>query len=305
MTNVNRNFYLPVEKRVPNSQYKSLLSEILSNGHFKPCVQGLRALTVLGPHPMRFNLRNGVPLITERKMDLKPKDRPLLWKQAIAEIIAFINGARTLKDLESHGCFWWDKWGTAERCAFWGLEAGDFGPSFYGEAYARFPKKDGSTFNQIAEVIEQIKNLPTWRTHYISLWIPQYLIGKHRVATITPCTGSLMFEVYDDKISLCLIQRSADVPIGVPFNTFQYSALLLMVAQVTNLVPNELVHFMLDAHIYENQLPAVQEIISRKSSKFPILKVNPEVRALFEFRMGDFALEEYDPHPTINIPVSV
>jgi len=305
MTNVNYNYYLPIEERRVDSQYKGLLREILDTGHFKPSVQGPRALTVLGPRPMRFNLSNGIPLITERRMDLKPKDQPVLWKQAISEIIAYINGARTLQELKSYGCYWWDAWGTAERCAKYGLEPGDFGPGFYGPAFAHFPKQDGGTFNQLAEVIEQIKTLSNYRTHHISLWIPQHLIGRHRVATITPCTSSLLFEVYEDKISLYLSQRSGDTPIGVPFNTFEYAALLLMVAQVTNLVPYELVHGIMDAHIYEDQLPAVYEVISREDRKFPTLEVNPDVKNLFQFRADDFILKEYDPHPKINIPISI
>lgn len=305
MANINQNFYQPNETRTIDGQYKVLLNELLDGGHFKGSVQGPRALTVLGPRPMRFQLNNGIPLFTERNLAIKPKGKPLLWQQAIAEIIAYINGARTLKDLESYGCFWWDKWGTAERCAIFGLEAGDFGPGFYGEAFARFPMQDGGTFNQMAEVIEQIKTLPSWRTHFVSPWIPQHLIGSHRKATITPCLGWMLFEVYDGKISLCMTQRAGDVPIGIPFNTFQYAALLVMVAQVTNLIPHEFVHSIMDAHIYENQLPAVQTILSRESRKFPILKVNHEVKNLFKFRMEDFILEEYDPHPAVNVPVSI
>ncbi len=305
MSNVNQNFYLPHEIRMIDEQYKFLLSDVLKNGHFKKSVQGPRALTLLGPRPMRFQMNNGIPLITERTLHLKPKNKPLLWQQAIAEIIAFINGARTLKEIKSYGCFWWDAWGTKERCALYNLEAGDFGPGFYGEAFTRFPIKDGGTFNQITEVIEQIKTLPQYRTHFVSPWIPQHLIGKHRKATITPCLGWMLFEVYDGKMSLCLMQRAGDIPIGIPFNTFQYATLLLMVAQVTNLIPNEFVHMIMDAHIYENQLSAVQQMLSRESRKFPILKINPTVKDLYNFRIKDYSLEEYDPHPKINIPVSI
>jgi len=298
-------FYVPAARRTPDGQYKALLREILRDGHEKDSVQGVRARTVLGARPMRFALSNGAPLITERDLAFEPHGRPALWRQAIGEVIAYINGARTLAELEAHGCHWWGPWATEERCRAYGLDAGDFGPAFYGEAFARFPRAEGGAFNQIAEVIEQIKTNPTTRTHFVSPWIPQHLIGRHRRATITPCTGWMYFEVYDGGVSLCMTQRAGDVPLGVPFNTFQYAALLLMVAHVTGLVPREFVHSIIDAHIYIDQLPAVEAMLARDDRAFPVLHLTRETRDIFEFRAEDFALEGYDPHPAIRVPVSV
>lgn len=303
--NVNKDFYLPWEEREVSNQYKRLLHDIKNYGHYKGSIQGKRALTLLGPNPMRFNLKGGIPLITERSLLGKLKGIPL-WQQAIGEILAFINGAHTKEELEDYGCHWWDKWATKEKCADFGLEEGDLGLGFYGEAFTRFPRLTGKTFNQIREVIKQIKNFPISRAHFITPWIPQYLIGKNRKTVVAPCHGWMYFEVYDGKISLCMTQRSADVPIGVPFNTLQYSVLLLMVAQITELEPCEFVHMFMDAHIYEDQMDAVDEILVRENRKFPIIKINPKVKDLFTFRIGDCTLEEYDPHPAINsIPVSI
>lgn len=303
--NVNQNFYITEKLRSKVHQYKTLLNEIICNGHEKDTVQQVKAITLLAPKPMRFQLDCGIPLITERNLMVKSKGEPYLWQQSIAEIIAYMNGAHTLEQLEDFGCFWWNKWATKKKCDRFGLPTGDLGFGFYGNAFRNFPEIDGGTFDQISEVIAQIKNHPITRTHFISPWIPQYLIGTHRRTTITPCLGWMYFEVYDGKISLSMTQRAGDAPIGVPFNSFQYAVLLLMVAQVTQLKPHEFVHSIIDAHIYKNQMFAVNTMLSREDRKFPLIKINPNKTNLFDFRIDDFTLEEYDPHPAINdIPVN-
>ena len=293
------------DQRPVDGQYKSLLREIFAYGHKKSTVQGVDAITLLAPSPMRFKLRLGVPLITERNLAVRPRGQPSLWRQSIAEIIAFINGAHTIEELTSFGCHWWDRWGGEAKCKRFGLDPGNLGLGFYGQAFARFPTANGGTFNQFEEVIEQIRTNPKTRTHFISPWIPYYLIGSHRRTTITPCHGWTYFEVCDGKISLVLTQRAGDAPLGIPFNTFQYAVLLLMVAQVTMLEPDELVHIIIDAHIYENQIPHMTAMLSREDRQFPVVRVNPMVDSIFEFRIEDFDIDEYDPHPAIcGIPVN-
>ena len=159
--------------RTPDTQYRELLAEILEHGVRTPSQQGVDALTLIGPKPLHFKLKNGFPIITERKISKK------IWSQAIGEIIGFINGARTQEELAEYGCKWWHAWVTEAKCHKRGLETGDMGPGSYGAAFHDFPTAEGPTFNQFQNIIEQIKEKPQLRTHFISPWIPQYTIrGK-------------------------------------------------------------------------------------------------------------------------------
>jgi thymidylate synthase len=300
-------FYWPRSQRTVSSAYKELIREVLGNGQRYTTVQGVDALTVLGPKALRFNLRNGIPLVTERDLAFKMKGRPCLWQQAIGEIIAFINGAQNVQELMDFGCYFWSKGNLvgAEKCARFGLSAGDLGPGSYGYAFTKFPSPDGTTVNQIAVVVEQIRSFPETRTHVVNPWIPAATLWKTRTCVVTPCHGFMYFRVQGTKLSLVMTQRAEDLAIGVPFNTFQYAVLLVLVAQVTNLEPHEFVHAMVDAHIYIDQLPAIETMLARTDRHFPIVKVNPAKTDLFAFRVEDFVLEEYDPHPAIrNIPVA-
>ncbi len=300
----------PLEQRIPDEQYKTLLKTILEKGTRTPSQQGVDALTLIGPAPMRFKLDNGFPIITERNMNPKPSENlPVtVWQQAIAEICAFINGARTVEELEKFGCFWWKSWATPEKCAKRGLAAGDLGPGSYGAAFHDFPTIDGGTFNQFKHIVEQIKEEPQLRTHFVSPWVPQYIgrgKGKQQKVVVAPCHGWVHIRIIDGKMTLHMIQRSADMPVGVPSNMIQYAALTLMLAHVTNTVPYEYVHSFSDAHIYIDQIPSVETMLARESRPFPTVTMNTK-DDLFAFRKEDFELFDYNPHPGIKgIPVAI
>ena len=301
----------PFQDRTPDTQYKALLRSIIDNGVRVPSQQGTDAIMLLGANPMRFRLDNGFPIITERNMAPKESDRlPVtIWRQAIAEIIGFINGARTLKQLEEFGCSWWAPWGTEAKCKKRGLETGDLGPGSYGAAFHNFPTIEGEEFNQFATIIQQIKEEPQLRTHFISPWVPQYTArveGRTQKVVVCPCHGWVHLRVVGNKLSLHMMQRSGDVPVGVPSNMVQYAALLMMIAQATGLEPYEYVHTISDAHIYVDQMEAVETMLARESKPFPTMQLTNPTTDLFAFLHTDFQLSEYEPHPGIkNIPVAI
>ena len=295
----------------PDTQYQRVLREILEHGTRTISQQETDAITLMAPAPMHFKLENGFPIITERNMAPKTSERltVTIWQQAIAEICAFINGARTLKALEEFGCYWWAPWGTEAKCRKRGLETGDLGPGSYGAAFHDFPTSEGSTYNQFQNIVEQIREFPHLRTHYITPWIPQYTIrgvGKQQKVVVCPCHGWIHIRVIDNKLTLHMTQRSADVPVGVPANMVQYAALTMMIAHVTGTIPYEYIHSFSDAHIYVDQVPAVEEMLRREPRPFPTMKMNTTKTNLFDFRKEDFTLEGYNPHPGIkNIPVAI
>ena len=303
--------YKLVTERVADSQYQRLLQDILKRGIRTPSQQGVDALTLIGPGPMRFKLENGFPIINERNMNPKISEAlPVtVWQQAIAEICAFINGARTQAELEKFGCYWWKSWVTPEKCAKRGLETGDLGPGSYGAAFHDFPTAEGTPFNQFKHIVEQIKEEPQLRTHFISPWIPQYIgrgKGKQQKVVVAPCHGWIHVRIIDGKLTLHMIQRSADVPVGVPSNMVQYAALTLMLAQATNTIPYEYVHSFSDAHIYVDQIPAVEIMLAREPRPLATVTMNPRKKDIFAFRKEDFELSDYNPHPGIkNIPVAI
>lgn len=288
----------PLSMRTPDTQYADRLRYILANGEWrKETAQGVGALTCLGTVPqMIFNHSNGIPLITERAMTF--------WKQPLREKIGFIHGARTVDELE-------EKWG----CKLWndyrghgtelGLEPNDLGPGSYGPAFHDFPKPDGGTLNQFQQLIEQIRDYPSVRTHLITPWIPFYTAcGPNRKVIIAPCHGWLHFGLINDRLHMEMHQRSADMPIGVPSNMIQYAALHLMICQVTGYLPGNFIHSFWDAHIYENQMETILELLDRPARPFPKLRLDPSVKNLFDFRIEHFTLEEYDPHPGMKVPYS-
>lgn len=286
--------YIPLNERTPDTQYQDRLKHILRNGEIAgKTPQGIGAKTCFGTlAPMVFDLANGVPLITERKIGF--------WRKAIAEIIAFINGARTIDELKSYGCDFWDDY--LHKDANIGLEPGDLGPGSYGPAFHDFPMPNGEALNQFEQVLEQISMYPHLRTHRITPWVPFYTArGPRRKVDVAPCHGELHFRVINGRLHMRMDQRSADMPIGVPSNMIEYAALLLMMCQVTGYYPGNYVHSFSDAHIYEDQVNAVQILVEREARPFPILKLNPDVKSLFDFRVEHFTLEEYDPHPAMKI----
>lgn len=297
----------PVGERTIDTQYRDLLARIKRDGEVAKTQLEVDSISVTGA-TMRFRLDNGFPMITERNMS--PNISPItIWKHALAEIIGFINGARTLDELAKYGCTWWKHWATPEKCAKRGLEAGDLGPGSYGAAFHDFPTQDGGTYDQFRNIIEQIREMPHLRTHFITPWIPQYTIrgtGKQQKVVVCPCHGWIHIRIIDDRLTLHMFQRSGDVPIGVPSNMIQYAALAMMIAHVTGKIPYEYVHTISDAHIYMNQMPVVDKMLEREGRPFPTMKMNTSKTDLFSFRIDDFELSDYTPHPGIKgIPVAV
>ncbi|MFA4930760.1 MAG: thymidylate synthase [Patescibacteria group bacterium] len=302
--------YKPYAERTPDKQYQDLLKDVLDNGRRGETQQEVDAITLMGARPMRFRLDNGFPMITERNLNPVMKKLPVtIWQQAIGEICGFINGARTTAELEKFGCYWWDSWCTEEKCHKRGLETGDLGPGSYGAAFHDFPTSEGPSFNQFEHLVRQIKENPQLRTHFITPWIPQYIYrveGMTQKVVVCPCHGWIHVRVIDNKLTLHMFQRSGDTPIGVPSNMIQYAALTLMLAHVTGTEPYEYVHTISDAHIFVDQVPAVEKVIAREPIPLPTIKINTEKKNIFDFRREDFELSDYNPHPGIKgIPVAI
>ncbi|MDO8183726.1 MAG: thymidylate synthase [bacterium] len=287
--------------KTPDSQYQERLQFILKNGELiKETPQGVGAITVFGGlSPMVFDLDNGLPVITCR-------DISKFWVKPIAEILAFIHGAQTLKELEEVGCGWWKDWATPKKCAAIEVPEGDLGPGSYGPAFHDFPMPNHQTFNQFSHVVRQIKHYPHVRTAFVSPWIP-YLIGRGgwQKAVVSPCHGWVHLRVINGRLDLHMFQRSADFPVGVPANMIQYAALLLMIAQVTGYRPGRFIHSFSDAHIYENQVEAVKEMVKRKPRSLPSIGINSDIEDLFAFEPDHFTLFDYYPHPAMKIPVAI
>lgn len=313
------------EKRSPDDQYKQLLSIIKLNGRLTESGMDDPSHSYTRGYLINFDLTNGFPIITERDItrastqqvidnyQSRPELRTVAGpiKQSLGEIIAFINGARTQLELEKYGCtgFWkpWTVGPEAERKAKKrGLEIGDLGPGSYGAAFHDFPTAEGENFNQYKNLIDQINFRPELKTHIITPFIPQYISrapSRQQKVVIVPCHGFQHFHVdpYRDEISLTHFQRSADSPVGLPFNFVHYAALLMMIGQVTGYKPTTLEFFISDAHYYDRHLEKINELISRSSYPFPKLFIDPTVKNLFDFRVEHFMIEDYYAHPPINM----
>ena len=304
--------YLPFDTRVPDTQYRDLLLRIVTTGEEVVTEHDFPALKIIG-HQMRFSLANGFPIVTERDVVSEPKNgkRPSPFHQAIGELCAFLNGAQTQQEMEQFGCYWWDRWVTAEHTEKFGLQPGDLGPGSYGAAFRRFPTAEGAPFDQVRHLIDQIKTRPDSRHHELSPWIPQYVLagrnGTRRVV-VPPCHGWVHVHVNSRTRDLTLThrQRSADAPVGVVFNLIHYAALTLMIAQVTGYRAKELVYWIDDAHIYLNQLDDVREMLATEPQYFPTVALEPEITDIFAFRPHHFAVSDYAPRlPRRRIPTPV
>jgi thymidylate synthase len=298
--------YLPFDERRPSTEYQDMLRTIREQGVRVETKQGEDALAVAG-YQMRFSMPHGAAVITERSIEG-------FVTKAIGELCAFINGARTLDELRDFGCDWWDAWATPAKSNSRGLEAGDLGPGSYGHAFRNFTTNlDDSAdegFDQLAHLIEKLRTLPLDRTALMSPWIPN---ANHREAglksrnTIAPCHGWIHALVFNDKLHLIHNQRSGDTPIGVPSNMAQYTALGLMIEQLTGYEFVEYVHWIQYAHIYVNQLGQVDEMLAREPRALPTLELTEagkRITDVHDFRAEHFALSDYDPHPSIRgIPV--
>ncbi len=295
--------YKPYADRTPDQQYLNLVRMIRDEGERveHPYQKGMGRITHLSLPPLVYDLSNGFPMLTERNIPF--------WKTAIAELVAFMNGATTNAELHEFGCPWWDTWTTAEKCVIFGLEPGDLGWASYGGAYGKFPMPDGGHFNQFVNVMRGMKENPSLSTHCVTSWIPFGALqhsGLQRKVVVAPCHGNFIkFTIIDGKLTLQHVQRSADMPVGVVSNIIQYAALLLMVAQVLGVKPHRYVHYFLDAQIYENQLEKVEELLGREPQAFPTMRIiDPSVNDILAFRPEHFAIEDYNPNPGIKFPVT-
>lgn len=297
--------YLPFAERRASTEYQDMLRAIRDGGVRVASKQGEDALALAG-YAMRFSMAHGAAVITERSI------KGFVTK-AIGELCAFINGARTLDELAAFGCDWWDAWATPEKTGPRGLAPGDLGPGSYGHAFRNFTTDldgDDPGFDQLPHLIRKLQDLPLDRTAVMSPWIPN---ANHREAgvksrnTIAPCHGWIHALVYNDKLHLVHNQRSGDTPIGVPSNMAQYTALGLMIEHLTGYEFVEYVHWIQHAHIYANQLEAVDEMLTRAPRPLPTLRLNEAGRRVSDihaFRAEHFELTDYDPHPAIpGIPV--
>ena len=261
-------------------QYLHLLDHILHKGVRKSDRTGTGTLSVFG-HQLRFDLSQGFPVVTTKKLHLRSIIHELLW---------FLNGDTNIKYLNDNGVSIWNEWAD---------EAGDLGP-VYGAQWRSWPTNKG-TVDQISDVIEQIKHNPDSRRLMVSAWN----VGQLDSMALPPCHVIFQFYVANGKLSLQLYQRSADVFLGVPFNIASYALLNMMVAQVCQLEPGEFIHSFGDVHLYLNHLDQARLQLSRKPRPLPKMKINPDISDIFSFRFADFELSGYDPHPHIKAPVAV
>ncbi|MFY0598697.1 MAG: thymidylate synthase [Cyclobacteriaceae bacterium] len=262
-------------------QYLDLMQHILDNGVEKGDRTGTGTKSIFG-HQMRFNLSEGFPLVTTKKVHLRSIIHELLW---------FIKGDSNIKYLKDNGVSIWDEWAD---------EDGNLGP-VYGVQWRSWQRGDGATVDQLAELIDTIKNNPNSRRMIISAWN----VGEIENMALPPCHTMFQFYVADGKLSCQLYQRSADVFLGVPFNIASYALFTMMIAQACELEAGDFVHTLGDAHLYSNHFEQAELQLSREMRPLPTMKLNPQVKDLFKFTYEDFTLENYDPHPHIKAAVAV
>ena len=257
-------------------QYLELLDHVMANGVEKGDRTGTGTRSVFG-YQMRFNLEEGFPLLTTKKLHLKSIIYELLW---------FLRGDTNVHYLQEHGVRIWNEWAGPD---------GELGP-IYGYQWRSWPDYNGGHIDQISEVVETLKNNPDSRRIIVSAW---------NVGHLPPCHAFFQFYVADGRLSLQLYQRSADIFLGVPFNIASYALLLQMMAQVTGLRAGDFVHTLGDAHIYNNHIEQARMQLSREPRRLPRMTLNPDIKSIFDFKYDDFTLEDYDPHPHIKAVVAV
>ena len=262
-------------------QYLDLLSHILENGTQKGDRTGTGTISCFG-HQMRFDLSEGFPVLTTKKLHLRSIIHELLW---------FLSGDTNIAYLKENGVRIWDEWAD---------ENGDLGP-VYGYQWRSWPTSRGASVDQITRLIEMIKTNPNSRRLIVSAWNVEFI----EEMALPPCHTMFQFYVADGKLSCQLYQRSADTFLGVPFNIASYALLTLMIAQVCDLEPGEFIHTFGDVHLYNNHLEQARLQLTRDPRPLPQMKINPEVKSIFDFKFEDFELVNYDPHPHIKAAVSV
>jgi thymidylate synthase len=262
-------------------QYLDLMSHVRDNGSRKEDRTGTGTVSVFG-HQMRFDLSEGFPMVTTKKCHLKSIIHELLW---------FLSGETNIKYLQENGVRIWNEWAD---------EDGNLGP-VYGYQWRNWPAANGEHIDQITQVIDQIKNNPDSRRIIVNAWN----VGEIENMALPPCHMMFQFYVADGKLSCQLYQRSADIFLGIPFNIASYALLTMMVAQVCELAPGDFVHTLGDAHLYSNHMEQVDEQLSRQPFPLPVMKINPEVKSIFDFKFEDFELVGYEAHPHIKAVVAV
>lgn len=263
-------------------QYLALLEDVLLTGEARDDRTGTGTIGVFG-RQLRYDLADGFPLVTTKKVHLKSVIHELLW---------FISGDSNVRYLQDNGVRIWNEWADPQT--------GDLGP-VYGVQWRSWPAPDGSTVDQLAAVIDQIRANPQSRRHIVSAWN----VAEIDNMALPPCHTLFQFHVGSGRLNLQLYQRSADLFLGVPFNIASYSLLLAMVAQVTDLQPGEFIHTLGDAHIYANHVDQVKEQLTRTPRPLPRVQLNPAVRSVFDFTYDDFTVDGYDPYPVIKAPIAV
>lgn len=261
--------------------YLDLLKYVIDNGTHKSDRTGTGTKSVFG-YQMRFDLAIGFPLLTTKKLHLRSIIYELLW---------FIKGDTNIRYLKDNGVSIWDEWADA---------SGNLGP-VYGHQWRSWVGSDGKSHDQLTSLIEGLKNNPDSRRHIISAWN----VGDLDKMALPPCHAFFQFYVVNGKLSCQLYQRSADIFLGVPFNIASYALFTLMVAQVCGYKPGEFVHTLGDAHIYLNHFDQVQLQLTREPRELPLMKLNPAVKNIFDFKFEDFTLEQYNPYPGIKAPIAV
>ncbi len=262
-------------------QYLELMRHVLEHGVGKEDRTGTGTLSLFG-YQMRFDLGEGFPLVTTKKLHLRSIIHELLW---------FLKGDTNIRYLKENGVSIWDEWAD---------EQGELGP-IYGYQWRSWPAADGRHIDQISLVVDQLRLNPDSRRIIVSAWN----VGEIERMALPPCHAFFQFYVADGRLSCQLYQRSADIFLGVPFNIASYALLTLMMAQVCGLVPGDFVHTLGDAHLYTNHLEQARTQLARAPRSLPRMKINPDVKDLFAFRYEDFELVDYDPHPHIKAPVAV
>ena len=262
-------------------QYLDLMRHVRENGVFKDDRTGTGTYSVFG-YQMRFDLSEGFPLVTTKKTFLKGIIHELLW---------FLSGSTNIKYLVDHDVHIWDEWAD---------EHGELGP-VYGSQWRSWPGPDGKTIDQISRVVEDLKTNPDSRRHIVSAWN----VAEVDEMALPPCHSLFQFYVSDGRLSCQLYQRSADIFLGVPFNIASYALLNMMIAQVVDLEVGDFVHTLGDAHLYSNHIEQADKQLLREPRSLPTIRINPEVKDILGFKISDFELLEYDPHPGIKAPIAV
>jgi len=262
-------------------QYLNLMQHVLDHGTTKSDRTGTGTKSLFG-YQMRFNLENGFPVLTTKKLHLKSIIHELIW---------FLKGETNIKYLQENGVKIWNEWADKN---------GNLGP-VYGYQWRNWPAPNGKHIDQISNIIDTIKNNPSSRRIIVSAWN----VGELQNMALPPCHAFFQFYVNNGRLSCQLYQRSADVFLGVPFNIASYSLLTLMIAQVCNLKPGDFVHTFGDVHLYNNHIEQAELQLSRKPKLLPTMNLNPKIRDIFEFKFDDFKLLNYNPHPHIKAKVSV